>query len=229
MTENQGGTTAGVGAGNVNIAFFRRAGQKGSLRGGVSGARFAGIAFEPYPLPDSLRELEAAGIPYDKPEPYVSNLPAGTQGVLWTTVILPSLSRPRMSIFLYEYSPAYLKVDIRRRQLGNRLLLNQGGPLGVQSVSEIVISSVNLPKDRTLWSRLLGAPSQPGIWMVGNGPAIRLVQGADDRIQSIVFKVESLKRAEAFLRKEQLLGSSASGKLFLKESKVQGLSFCLKE
>lgn len=229
VAESQGNVSAGVGAGNVNLAFFRRANPKGSSKGRAPGARFAGIAFEPYPLANSLRELETEGIPYDKPEPYVSNLPTGTRGVLWTTVVLPSLSRPGMSIFLYEYSPAYLKVDIRRRQLGNRLLLNRGGPLGVQSVSEIVISAVNLERDRRLWTRLLGAPSPSGIWLVGAGPAIRLVEGAKDRVQRIVFKVESLKRAEAFLRKERLLGSSAAGELFLKSSRVQGLSFCLKE
>jgi hypothetical protein len=32
----------------------------------------------------------------------------------------------------HEYSPEFLKVDVRRKQLGNRLLLNGGGLLGIQ-------------------------------------------------------------------------------------------------
>jgi hypothetical protein len=104
ISGNQGFISGGVGAGNVNIGFFRYAEQKVAPGRKTVKARFAGIAFEPYPLSNSLRELQVEGIPFDRPEPYTGTLPKGAQGILWTTVALPSLSRPGMSIFLYEYS-----------------------------------------------------------------------------------------------------------------------------
>lgn len=229
IADNQGFLSGGVGAGNVNIEFFRYVEQKNAPGRRAARARFAGIAFEPYPLSNSLQELQVAGIPYSTPEPYVSTLPKGAQGVLWTTVALPSLSRPGTSIFLYEYSPAYLKVDIRRKQLGNRLLLNGGGPLGVQSVSEIVIAAANLEKDQRIWKQLLGTPSSSGSWRAGDGPAIRVVRGSEDRIQTIIFKVESLERAKSFLGGKQLLGSVSSKEISLNPSKLQGLMIRLSE
>jgi hypothetical protein len=213
----------------VNIGFFRYAEQKVAPGRKTVKARFAGIAFEPYPLSNSLRELQVEGIPFDRPEPYTGTLPKGAQGILWTTVALPSLSRPGMSIFLYEYSPEYLKVDIRRKQLGNRLLLNGGGPLGIQLVSEIVIAARNLEKDKAVWRQLLGAPLPSGSWRVSAGPAIRLVQGAEDRIQSIVLKVGSLERAKLFLKENRLLGSVSSRELSLSPSNLQGLTLRLVE
>jgi len=229
ISGNQGFMSGGVSAGNVNIEFFRYAGQKKSPGRTAAAARFAGIAFEPYPLSSSLRELQVEGIPYDRPEPYMGTLPKGTRGVLWTTVALPSLSKPGMSIFLYEYSPEYLKVDIRRKQLGNRLLLNGGGPLGIQLISEIVIAARNLEKDQAVWRKLLGAPGPSGNWRVGAGPAIRLVRGEEDRIQRIILKVESLERAKSFLRETRLLGSTSSKQLSIVSFKVQGLTIRLVE
>jgi hypothetical protein len=229
LSDNQGFTSGGVGAGNVNIEFFRYTEQRKSSVRKAAKARFAGIAFEPYPLSNSLRELQVEGIPYDVPASYTGTLPKGAQGVLWTTVALPTLSRPGMSIFLYEYSPEYLKVDIRRRQLGNRLLLNGGGPLGIQAVSQIVIATRNLEKDRSVWRKLLGAPGPSGTWHVGAGPVIRLIQGVEDRIQGIVFKVESLEQAQKHLKEKRILGSVSSKELLLNHLKVQGLTIRLQE
>ncbi len=224
ITDTRGFISGALGAGNVNLEFFRRAEPDNAAGRKPGAARYAGIAFEPYPLPNSLREMQVAGIPYAPPEPYISTLPKGTQGVLWTTVALPYMSRPGMSIFLYEYSPEYLRADIRRNQLGNRLVLNGGGPLGLQAVSEIVIESTNLEKDKTQWALLLGTQTSSGSWRAGAGPAIRLIPGEEDRIQSIVFKVESIARAKEFLIKNRLGGSDSHKEISFDPSKVQGLN-----
>ena len=139
MNQNQSYSTGGVGAGNVNIELFAYSG-----KASPASTRYYGIAFEPYPLDDALRRLQFLSIPYDKPVPAMSTLPNGSNGVAWTTVALPTLSKPDMSIFLYEYSPTFLKVDVRRKQLGNRLMLNHGGPLGLRAVDEIIIGSTTL-------------------------------------------------------------------------------------
>jgi len=221
LADNRGYASGGLGAGNVNLEIFRYADQKNSRD--VPQSRYAGLAFEPYPLSDALREMKLRGIPQGLSEPYVSTLPKGSQGVLWTTVTLPSFSRPGMSIFLYEYSREFLKVNVRREQLGNRLMLNRGGPLGFQSVKEIVIAATNLQKEKSSWTQLLGKPTPSGTWRAGTGPAIRLIPGPSDQIRELVCKVESLDRAKIFLKKNRLVGSATSNEVSLNLSAVQGL------
>jgi len=61
------------------------------------------------------------------------------------------------------------------------------------------------------------------------GPAIRLLRGTGDRIHKVVLKVESLGRAQAFLKKRQLLGSTTTTEIFLSPSSIQGLNISLVE
>jgi len=227
LSKNPGSTTGGLGAGNIILEVFRYTGPKSAPP--VRMARYAGIAFEPYPLANALKEMQTRGIAYDPPQPYVSTLPTGAQGTLWTTVPLPAFSRPGMSIFLYQYSPAFLDVAVRRNQLGNRLTLEGGGPLGLQSVIEINVTTTDLARDSGNWSRLLGTPEPPNRWRAGTGPAIRLVRGPADAIQALVFKVASLEKAKAFLKHDRLLGPVDSNGISLDPGKVQGLSIRLTE
>jgi hypothetical protein len=113
--------------------------------------------------------------------------------------------------------------------LGNRLKLNNGGPLGLQSVSEIVIGTTHLKEDREVWGRLLGKPAQAASWSAGGGVALRLAEAKEDRIREITFKVDSLKRAEAFLKENKLQGPAAPGRQSLSPSKLQGLKISLTE
>jgi hypothetical protein len=229
ISENQGYVTGGVGAGNVNLELFRYVDPKRASMPGNPQARYSGLAFEPYPLPDALRRLQSVGIPYTPPEPSISTLPNGKQGIAWTTVGLPSVARPLMSIFLYEYSPVFLKVDVRRKQLGNRLTLNKGGPLGLQATSEIIISATNLNKDREIWGRLLGKPTESGNWRAVAGPAIRIAAGDQDRILEIILEVQSLDLARAFLKENKLLGSASGKRVSVNPAKIQGLRISLIE
>jgi hypothetical protein len=227
ITKNQGSVTGGLGAGNIILEIFRYAGARSASSMPAQEARYAGIAFEPYPLDDALRELQTRGIPYDSPQPYMSTLPTGKQGALWTTVPLSTFSRPGMSIFLYQYSPAFLNVAVRRRQLGNRLTLEGGGPLGLQSVVEITIATTDPERDNGNWSRLLGTPESPNRWRAGGGPAIRLVKGPADAIRSVTFKVASLEKAKGFLKQNQLLGVVDSRGISLDPRGIRGLSIRL--
>ena len=229
LAENQGYMSGGLGAGNVNIEIYRYGQRKGAPLRKASLARFAGLALEPYPLADALRELEAGGIPHDSPQPTISMLPDGTKGVVWTTVPLPSFSKSGISVFLYEHSQAFLKVDVRRKQLGNRLMLNNGGPLGIQSVREVVLSATDFNKERAAWQRLLGAQTASGNWSPGSGPAIRLVPGSQDRIQRLVIRVRSLAPAKALLQKKRLLGTVSGNEISIDPVKIQGLGITLVE
>lgn len=230
LAENQGFMSAGVGAGNVNLEIFRYANQTAASPKGASHARYTGLAFEPYPLSKALRELKVREIPYSKPEPYVSILPKGKKGTLWTTVGLPSFSYSGMTFFLYEYSPDYLNPAIHRKQLANRITLNRGGPLGIQSVQEIILVVTDLAAASAAWQKLLGQPHSPGSWrMITGGPALRLVKDSRDQIKEMVFKVNSLDHAKAFLKKNDLLGTATPESITLNPAKTQGLRIRLIE
>jgi hypothetical protein len=221
ISENEGYISGGVGAGNVILELFRYAGRQ------AREAHFSGLAFEPYPLEDALRRLQMLKIAYSPPQPSVGTLPSGSTGVAWTTVDLPSFSKPAMSIFLYEYSPVFLRADVRRKQLGNRLMLNNGGPLGIVSATEIVIGTTHLKEDKQAWGLLLNKPAESGNWRIGAGPAIRLVGGGQDGIQEIVLRVQSLDRARVFLKEINSLGAVSPDRIYIRPSKIQRLRISL--
>jgi hypothetical protein len=227
MAETQGSVVGGVSAGNVNLEFSGPARKKDETARKEAHARFSGLSLEPIALSDALKELKARGISYGDPQPYNSMLPDGRQGVMWTTVPLPSIAKSGMNIFLFEYSPKFLNEDVRRKQLGNRLTLNNGGPIGVLSLDEIVISAPNAEKEA--WARLFGEPTAGGIWNPGAGPKIRIMPGTEYQIRKIIFKVKSLARAKAFLANDRMLGESSAKELTLNRTRLQRLGIGLVE
>ena len=229
LAENQGFISGGVGAGNVNLEIFRYTDPKAASLRGTPRARYTGLAFEPYPLSDALQELKVRGIPYGKPEPYISILPKGNKGTLWTTVGLPSFSHSGMSFFLYEYSPDYLNPAIHRKQLSNRITLNKGGPLGFRSVREIVLAASDFAAAAEAWGKLLGRERSPGYWRTVSGPAIRLVKDSKDYLKEIVFEVKSLNEARVFIEKNDFRGTVAPNSVTLYPAKIQGLTIRLVE
>ena len=212
-----GEISAGVGAGNISIELFRPADAPRTER---PRARFTGLALEPYQqLSQILSELQAAGIVCDPPQSYASTLPDGSRGTFWTTVVLPQLSVPGLSVFLSEYNRAFLNVEVRRKQWGGELTLSKGGPLGFESVKEIIVGTGNLEGDREIWQKLLPQP--------GEGPAMRLTKSATEGIQRIVFKVKSLEQAKDYLKAQHWLGVVSQADVGIAASAVQGLSIRL--
>ena len=113
------------------------------------------------------------------------------------------------------------------KQLGNRLTLNGGGPLGIQSVREIVLAVENLKAKREAWGRLLGKPFSGDLWHVGTGPSIHLIEGkGPDRIHSVILEAQSLGKAKQYLKTQKLLAPDG---LSLNLSKVQQLRISLVE
>ncbi len=223
--ESAGQSSGGVGAGNVTIELFQSYKTDGLASRLTSRDRFAGVALEPYPLKECLPELESRGIICGTPQPYISKLPDGSDGALWTTVVLPQLSRPQLSVFLYEYSKEFLKTEVRRKQLAGQLALRGGGPLGIKSVEQIVIGAIDPGRDRRLWRKLLEpiVPSSRGLLQAGAGPAVHLVPDTEDRIRSIVIRVASLGQAREFLKGNRWLGAASKFELSMKPAVVRGL------
>jgi hypothetical protein len=223
--------SGGVGFGNVNVEVIHIPDQKPSQ------AVLVGFALEPSPLADCLQELTRRGIPYAQPRPLVRTEPDGSKTTLWTNVPLLQFSdsdRPanaNIYIFVSEYGPAYVNVAERRARLRRELLDSDGGLLGVRSVEEIIVGVTDLNAAGALWQSLLDPlpPSAPGLWRVGEGPAIRLVQAQENRLQGLVVGVRSLGAAESFLRHRALLGPVSDSGVMIDQTKVDGLTIRLIE
>jgi hypothetical protein len=224
-------TSGGAGFGNVNVEAIQFSGQPSSS------AQLVGFGFEPIPLPECLRELSRRGIRYGDPRPFVSTTETGSKKILFTNVTLQELSdadRPitaTMHIFLSEYSPDYVDLEQRRTRLRRAVQQSGGGPLGINGVQEIVIGAKDWQRAISIWQRLLDPirPSAPGLWNVGDGPSLRVVESGDDRLQAVTVRVDSLRRAKEFLGERGLLGVARSDGVTIDSSKLWGLNIRLIE
>jgi catechol 2,3-dioxygenase-like lactoylglutathione lyase family enzyme len=221
--------TGGVGFGNVNVEAIQFPGQT-DIR-----PRLVGFALEPSGLEGSLSELNRRGLALGERRPLVVDRPDGSRITLWTNVTLMQFSEAdnpanaAVHIFLSEYNPSQLNVEDRRARLRKQLVDSRGGPLGVVEVKEVVIGATDIPMARRLWQRLLDPvrPAAANTWRIGNGPAIRLVPSAENRVQTLVVRVASLAEAKAFLRDKQLLGAESAGHVAIDPLKVGGLDIRL--
>jgi hypothetical protein len=213
----------------VNVEAIQFPGQTDSR------PRLVGFAFEPSGLDESLSELNRRGITSGERRPLIAGGPGGAKTTLWTNVTLPQFSdadspaNATLHIFLSEYSRSYVNVEERRSRLRQQLVDRKGGPLGIVDVKEVIVGATDLERARRLWQTLLdptGAASS-NTWRVGDGPSIRLVSATENRIQTMVIRVESLERAKTFLRDRQLLGAESDGQAAIEPSKVGGLDIRL--
>lgn len=212
--ETRGGVTSGGAAfGNVSIEAIRFPGQR------VSEPKFVGFGFEPDGLDTALADFSRRNIRYGAPRPFHSTPGNGPRTTLWTNVTLLDLSdadRPGdavMHIFLSEYSKTYVNVEQRRARLRHELAAVGGGPLGVQAVEEVLIGTPDLPAARSIWARVLEPvrESAPGLWRVGEGPAIRVVEARQNVLLGLAVRVASLQRATTFLQAHHMLQTDPEG------------------
>ena len=226
-----GVTSGGASFGNANIEAIQFPEQK------TTQAVLVGFGFEPSPLAECLAELDRRGIEYGEPRPIIVTQQDGLKNTLFTNVTLRQFSdadRPAnatIHIFLSEYSPTYVDVEQRRKRLAKELRESRGGPLGVMAIKEVIIGARDLKAAEKLWGKLLepGRMSEEGLWHVGDGPTIRLVEAEENKLQGLVISVASLGQAEDFLRKRDLLGSVTKKDVCIDSSKIQGLNIRLVE
>jgi catechol 2,3-dioxygenase-like lactoylglutathione lyase family enzyme len=231
VEERGGVVSGGVGFGNVNVEAIRFPGQA-TLS---SRAQVTGFGFEPSSLRACLDELQRRGVPHGPPRPLISTDTTGAKRTLFTNVTLLDLSDSAlpvdatMHIFVSDYDPAYVDVAGRRARLSEELTASRGGPLGVESMSEIVVGSSDVVAMRPRWQRLLdpARPTRAGAWQVGTGPAIRIVPAKENRVEALVVRVKSLARAKAFLHAHGLLAREPAAEVMLDPSKVFGIKIRL--
>jgi hypothetical protein len=218
-------TNGSVSAGDVTLEFYRY----GESATAGSDARYTWLYLEPFSLEEAVRRLRVQGIPYGDPEFSRSTMPDGSEGNAFTIVRLPSLSIGSHSVSLFEYSPRFLNMEVRRKQFGNRLTLNGGGPLGIVSTDTVFLESAEPETTEAEWTRFIKNRRPDGRLQPEEGPSFRIVPGENRGIQKIVFKVKSLAAAEGFLRENKLWGGKAKDELLFAPAPVQGLRISLKE
>jgi hypothetical protein len=189
-------------AGNVNLeaALFEDENIK-------TGSKITGIAFEPAAGTDKIiLELDAAKIPHQEPRPFFQGSGENKQKA-WTTVGLTGLL-PGTIIFICEYHYPKKAFDEYKKMVQDALKKSQGGPAGIEYVSEILLLVKDKPGALKKWQKFLApAKEKNGCFKIGNGPAIRIVKSGKNCVRSIKFKVKSLEKARRFLKSKNLLGS----------------------
>lgn len=217
-------TSGGVSAGNVNLEIVKMpVSTDDNTR-----SKIIGFALEPGPLQDSINELDAREIPHGSSIPFTILDATGSVITPWITVTLPDLSNDSMIIFLCEYTH---DLPAQRKNALDELLSRDGGPLSIESVSEIVIGTTNMRESQYNWQRLLEplSPSSPGVWHLEAGPAIRLIEAEMDGIYELVINVRSLDQAGNFLGEHGLLGINGPDELTLIGPYFQGMTIKIVE
>lgn len=220
LSDYGGFASGGVAVGNVNLEIIKDS----EAAAGAVKSRWTGFALEPEPLRISVAELDARGIRHGTPAPFRS----GWFTTRWTTVSLPTVSSETIHIFLCQYED---DLPARRRHLLERLRSRDGGPLSVHSIREIVVGARDAKRMQAHWQKLLDPiqASSQGVWRVGTGPAIRLIQADKDGIRGLVVNVKSLEQARRFLKEQGLLGADQPAALTVAGSQLQGLNMTLVE
>jgi hypothetical protein len=210
-----GFATGGVHAGNVNIETLHFGPPS---KTSTPGAMYYGIVLEPYPLAESVPELERRGAKPGKADVQTTEV-GGKQVPAWTNVTLKALCGPEYTVYLCEYTPEMKSARAGRQTTGPQ------GPLGILSVEKIVVASKDAAALRDTWSTTM-APDQmsaDGVLAMGSGPSIQVDQGDDDAITTLVFTVQSLATAKSALHSAGLLGTASATELTADPAKVQGL------
>lgn len=233
--------SGGVNAGNVNLEFAYDQDDSpppSSMRRQPATARFSGLGLEPEPLQQAVASLDRLGVRHGKPDAYQAQDETGKKLTLWTTVYLDELSK-NMDIFLCEYNSDLFRTDTpprqdiqdNRRYLADQLKQRDGGPLGIDSVKEVVIETSNYDTTASLWGKLLNERTPPPgeALKASQGPALRLVLTGSNTIRSIVVRVADLGRARRFLKQNGLLGHEVKNGILIDPDKLMGIEIQLVE
>jgi hypothetical protein len=191
-----------AGFGNVNLEVLQHAEGEAPPFARAPGTYPIGIAFEPVTVDGALRELDAREITHS--EPFDDGI---SEAIRWTSVDLEGAPQSPIRL-LVKYA---FDQEARRAQLGAQLRERSGGPLGVMSLRAVELEAADVATARAEWQRLLDpiVDSSPGEWLLGAGPALRIVEGEADRFRRVVVAVHSLGAAIAALRERDLLGESS--------------------
>jgi hypothetical protein len=214
--------STGIAVGNVTLEVFHREppppGQAPRL------PRISSLALQPTDLKVALNELRSRAIAH-QPPPEPSARDAEDPLPRWTTVGLSGFGH---GLFLIQY---VFDMDERRLRFDRMLREREGGPLGVVRVLEVAIAPDRINEVRAQWTKLLG-PTNSGeadLWMVGDGPKIRLVRAGDPRAGEFLVEVKSLSRAAKALRRLRISAHTTARQIRINPEGMSGLRLVLQE
>jgi len=169
------------------------------------GAIFCGLTFEAYKSSkQSSAQLERR---------HIRHKPLGSSFVIIND---PNLCEGNLVASIMD-NPDRVQEQQEHEALTLQLGESQGGPLGLQYVSEIQVG-YTVPQDIEAWESLL-APARrvgPQQWQLSAGPALRLLKSQRKEIKAVVFKVNSLEAATHYLRTNDLLGQVSQNRVQVK-------------
>ena len=168
-------------------------------------AIFCGLTFEAYRSAQQSRlQLELR---------HIKHRPLGSAFVIISD---PNLVQGNLVASIMD-NPSRVEEAQKHAKLTAQLKEGQGGPLGLEYVSEIQVGYTNL-QEVEAWAALL-APTErikPGLWQFSNGPSLRLVKSQHKEIIAVVLKVKSLEAATRYLRMNDLLGHVSGNRVQVK-------------
>lgn len=218
--------SGGVFAGNVNLepVFFQHKHESLKTR-----SKIIGLAFEASePTEEILQELDRRKILYMTPE-IMEFGPEGSKMKIATNTVFKNML-PGSFIFICEYHIYKLfKTDLStmRKKWQNELTKKEGGPLGIEYVSEIKIRMKNRTEAFKKWQNLLRPCecSQDGCFDLGKGPSLRFLDSDLDCIYSLTIKVRSLEKAYDYLSSNGLIQTKNEHTVKTNPDKTFGILF----
>jgi len=117
------------------------------------------------------------------------------------------------------------KIDSLRKDLESR----NGGPIGLKNVKELYIG-YNSKEHLDRWINFTKpAKHKKNLWYLPEEPNLRFVEDESERIRAIVFKVESLKKAADYLKRNDILENQTKKSVEIAKTKTGGLRIILEE
>ncbi|MBI9045799.1 MAG: hypothetical protein JEZ06_15010 [Anaerolineaceae bacterium] len=101
----------------------------------------------------------------------------------------------------------------------------KGGHLGIIKVKEIIIMTNLFDEKKKQWNKLLASSTsnEESVWQLNCGTSIRLLQGEEGKISSVLLQVKSLDQARSFLIENNILGAEKGDELIINKQIVDGL------
>jgi hypothetical protein len=216
--------SGGVFAGNVNL-------EAAVFSGGPVNpqAKIVGIAFEPSgPTEEVVKELDRRQIAHLEPQPYEMGL-EGNKMKMWTNTILEDML-PGSFIFICEYHIYKIHntdPSAVRNQLREALRKIDGGPLGIEYVSEVAIKVKERAKVLERWKDFFepNEQIQDGCFHLGKGPNIRFLKSDSNCIYSLRIRIKSLEKAYGFLSSRGMVDRKNEHRIITNPNKTFGILF----
>lgn len=191
---------------------------------GVSKTSFDGIALEPKQTVEEIIEvLDNAQVMHDT---IVANTFVMSNGKIggWSNMGLENLLPDEAGLFICDYKNRE-QVSLFRQKSSVTLKNNNGGPLGVLFLEEIVMGSTNFSMHKNELAKLPGINlNKDNVYSFKDGPSIRLTNSSANGFEKIVIKVHSVDEAKKYLKSKNLIGKSSMNSVFIDPKALDGLT-----